>query len=234
MRVFSLNEALVVIARSIIAFVTLFILARLLGKQQISQLTFFEYVLGITIGSIAATLSVDLTSRAWPHWVGLVVWVLIVFSLQFVTLKSTAAKKYLVGRPAIVMENGFIREDELSKLRYNLGDLLEQLRDKDVFDLNQVAFAVLETNGDLSVMLKPEYQSVTKQDMKIAVTKANLNPQLIYNGKVVEQNLEYLNRDQAWLMGQLKGYGINDPSKVFMAAYNEAEQTFYIDKYQDS
>lgn len=234
MRVLKLNEALVVIARSIMAFFTLFLLARLLGKQQISQLTFFEYVLGITIGSIAATLSVDLTSRAWPHWVGLAVWVIIVLALQFVTLKSSTAKKYLVGRAAIVMENGFIKEDELSRLRYNLGDLLEQLRDKNVFDLTQVAFAVLETNGDLSVLLKAEHQPVTKQDMNIAVNKVNLNPQLIYNGKVVAQNLEYLKKDQAWLIDQLKGYGINDPSQVFMAAYNEAEQSFYIDKYQDS
>ncbi len=229
-----MNEALVVIVRSFIAFFTLFFLARLLGKQQISQLTFFEYVLGITIGSIAATLSVDLTSRAWPHWVGLAVWVIIVLCLQFVTLKSSAAKKYLVGRPAIIMENGIILEEELSKLRYNLGDLLEQLRDKDVFDLNQVAFAVLETNGDLSILLKPEYQPVTRQDLNIDVKKVNLNPQVIYNGQVVQQNLDYLKKDYAWLIDQLKGQGINDPSQVFMAAYNEAEQLFYIDKYQDN
>ena len=86
-----MNEGLVVLVRSIIGFFTLLILARVLGKQQISQLTFFDYVLGITIGSIAATLSVDLSSRAWPHWVGLMVWALIVWALQWFTLKYRSA-----------------------------------------------------------------------------------------------------------------------------------------------
>ena len=83
-----MNEGLVVVVRSIIAFFTLLIIARILGKQQLSQLTFFDYVLGITIGSIAATLSVDLSSRAWPHWVGLMVWAVIVWGLQMLTIKK--------------------------------------------------------------------------------------------------------------------------------------------------
>lgn len=233
MKVFKLDETLVVIVRSIIAFFTLFLFSRLLGKQQISQLTFFEYVLGITIGSIAATLSVDLTSRAWPHWVGLLVWTVTVLALQYTTLKSSAAKKFLVGRPTIIINNGVVMEEEMEKLRYTLTDLLEQLRNKSIFDLSQVAFAVLETNGELSVLLKSEYQLVSRQDIEITAKEASLSPQVIFNGKVVEQNLAYLNKDVAWLINELKGYGINDPAEVFVATYNTVTQMLYIDKYQD-
>lgn len=90
-----MSEALVEIVRALIGFFTLLIFARLLGKQQISQLTFFDYVLGITVGSTASSLTTDLTSRAWPHWVGLVTWVLAVLALQVITLKWRYASKYM-------------------------------------------------------------------------------------------------------------------------------------------
>ncbi|HEX3011583.1 MAG TPA: YetF domain-containing protein, partial [Syntrophomonadaceae bacterium] len=133
-----MNEGLVVVARSIIAFFTLLIFARTLGRQQISQLTFFDYVLGITIGSIAASLSVDLSSRAWPHWVGLLTWAAAVLLLQWISLKSREASKYLVSEPTVVIMDGLILEDALRSIRYTMTDILEQLRDKGIFDLNQV------------------------------------------------------------------------------------------------
>jgi uncharacterized membrane protein YcaP (DUF421 family) len=145
--VLALNEALVVLARSLIAFFTLFIFARLLGKQEISQLSFFDYVLGITIGSIAATLSVDLSSRAWPHWVGLLTWTVTVFILQVLTLKSKKVNDYLVGEPTVLIKNGLIMEENMGKLRYTIADLLKQLRSKNVFDISQVDVAILETKA---------------------------------------------------------------------------------------
>ncbi len=180
LRWFALNEALVVLVRSIIAFFTLLIFARMLGKQQISQLTFFDYVLGITIGSIAASLSVDITTRAWPHWVGLATWTGAVLVLQVVSVKSKLGDRYLTGEPSIVIMNGQIMEKTMAKLRYTTSDLLEQLRDKGVFDLNKIGFAVLETNGQLSVLLKPEYQPVTPTDLNIPSSNTGLSNQLIY------------------------------------------------------
>ena len=142
-----MNEALVVVARSIIAFVTLFIFARLLGKQQVSQLTFLDYVLGITIGSIAATLSVDLESRAWPHWVGLAVWTAAVLIIQISSAKSTQAAKIFMGEPVVIISNGKILEEAMGRMRYNIPDLLEQLRNQGVFDISTVEFAVLNRTG---------------------------------------------------------------------------------------
>jgi len=228
-----LNEAAVVLVRSIIGFFTLLIFARLLGKQQISQLTFFEYVLGITIGSIAASLSVDLTSRAWPHWVGLFTWTAIVFTLQWISVRSPCAAKYLVGEPTIIIMNGQIMENNMRKIRYTTSDLLEQLRDKGVFDLNQVAYAVLETDGQLSVLLKPEFQPVTPQDLNITPQNVGPGVELVSNGIVIEENLKKINQDRLWLESQLKEHGIENFSEVFLATYIPETGEFYIDKYNE-
>lgn len=232
--VFKLNEALVVFVRSVIGFFTLLVFARILGKQQISQLTFFDYVLGITIGSIAATLSVDLSSRAWPHWIGLITWTGIVFILQWISLKSSYAAKYLAGQPTVVIKNGQIMEEAMKTIRYTVSDILEQLRDKGVFDLTQVQSAVLETNGQLSILLKPEFQQVINKDLNIATQITGLNTPLIYNGKVLEDNLKQAEVDRLWLDTQLKMQGINNPSEVFLANFNLQAGSLYIDKYKDS
>lgn len=228
-----MNEGIVVLVRSIIGFFTLLIMARILGKQQISQLTFFDYVLGITIGSIAATLSVDLSSRAWPHWVGLVVWTLIVWALQCVSLKYRSVAKYIVGQPSVVIMNGQIMEQAMRSIRYTLADVLEQLRDKGVFDLKQVAFAVVETNGKVSVLLKPEFLPATPRDLNLAAQSSGLSSELIYDGVIIEANLKQANVDQLWLEKELKKNGIDNISEVFLAAL-DSSGNLYLDTYKDN
>lgn len=228
-----LNEALVVLGRSLISFFTLLIFARVLGKQELSQLSFFDYVLGITIGSIAASLSVDLSSRAWPHWVGLFTWSATVFALQIITFRSEKANRLLVGEPAILIMNGKILENNMKKTRYTISDLLKQLREKDVFDISKVDFAVLESNGQLSVLLKPEHQYATPGDLNITPHVSGLSTELIYSGIVIEENLKTSGLDESWLNIQLKMNGIKSVSEVFLATYNRTTGTLYIDKIID-
>lgn len=227
-----MNEGLVAFVRSLIAFFSLMIYARLLGKKQISQLTLFDYTLGITIGSMAASISTDLSSRAWPHWVALTTWTAAGLAIDLLTTKSRYAAKYIEGEPTIIIMNGVILEDNMRKLRYNATNLLQQLRSKDIFDLSEVHFAVLEPNGELSVLKKPELQPVTPKDMKIPVAKTGLGIELIYDGIVVDLNLKQINRDRYWLMSELKKFGVKDPSEVFLATY-EASGSLYVDKYKD-
>ena len=227
-----MNEALVVLVRSLIGFFTLLIFARLLGKQQISQLTFFDYVLGITIGSIAATLSVDLSSRAWPHWVGLLTWTLTVFILQWATQRYLFLDRYFNGVPSVVIADGKIMEGAMKKVRYTITDLLEQLRDKEIFDLTQVAYGVLETNGQLSVLLKPEFLPVTRSDLNLQNSEAGISNELIFDGIVMNQNLKKANLDREWLDQTLKQQGLASPSQVFLMTIDDAG-TLYTDRYED-
>lgn len=227
-----MNEGLVVLVRSIIGFFTLLIFAKILGKQQISQLAFFDYVLGITIGSIAADLATDLSSRAWPHWIGLLSWAALGYLMEFITMKWRYAAKYIEGEPTIVIMNGKIMEDALKKMQFRVSDIMELLRNKDVFDLSQVDFAIIEPNGQLSVLRKPEYEPLTAKDMNISKKPSGISTELIYDGILIEENLRQLNKDKKWLMNQLKSKGIKDISEVFLATLNPAG-SFYVDRYED-
>ncbi len=203
-----------------------------MGKQQISQLAFFDYVLGITIGSIAASLATDLSSRAWPHWIGLLTWAALGYLMEFITMKWRYAAKYIEGEPTIVIMNGKIMEDALKKMQFRVSDIMELLRNKDVFDLSQVDFAIIEPNGQLSVLKKPEYEPLTAKDMKITKKSSGISTELIYDGILIEENLKQLNKDKKWLMNQLKSKGIKDVSEVFLATLNPAG-SFYVDRYED-
>ncbi len=227
-----MNEGLVVLVRSIIGFFTLLIFAKILGKQQISQLAFFDYVLGITIGSIAADLATDLSSRAWPHWVALLTWAALGYLMEFITMKWRYAAKYIEGEPTIVIMNGKIMENALRKMQFRVSDIMELLRNKDVFDLSQVDFAIIEPNGQLSVLRKPEYEPLTAKDMNITKKPSGISTELIYDGILIEENLRQLNKSKKWLMDQLKSKGIKDISEVFLATLNPAG-SFYVDKYED-
>ncbi|KZL90532.1 YetF domain-containing protein [Clostridium magnum] len=227
-----MNEGLVVFVRSIIAFFTLLIFAKILGKQQISQLTFFDYVLGITIGSIAASLTTDLSSRAWPHWVGLLSWALLGYLMEYISMKWRYAAKYIEGEPTIVIMNGKIMERAMRKMKYTAADIMGLLRSKDVFDLTQVDFAIIEPNGQLSVLKKAEYEPLTAKDMNISKTSTGISTELIYDGMIISENLRQLDKDKNWLKSQLKKQGIKKVSEVFLATLTPSG-SLYIDKYDD-
>ncbi len=227
-----MNESLVVFVRAIIGFFSLLIFTRILGKEQISQLTFFDYALGITIGSIAAELTTDLTSRAWPHWVGLLTWAILGYLMEKITLKWRYAAKYIEGEPTIVIMNGKIMESALKKMEYRASDILGLLRNKGVFDVSQVDFAIVEPNGQISILKKAQYQPLTPKDMSIPVAPSGISTELVYDGMIIEENLRQLNKDKKWLMDQLKMYNIHDVSEVFLVTLNPAG-SLYVDKYDD-
>jgi uncharacterized membrane protein YcaP (DUF421 family) len=227
-----MNEGLVVLVRGIISFFSLLIFARILGKEQISQLTFFDYILGITIGSIASEATIDLSSRAWPHWVGLITWAALAYLMEMITLKWRYAAKYIEGEPTIVIMNGKIMEKVLRKMKFRVSDILELLRNQGVFDLNEVDYAIVEPNGSLSVLKKPEHLPLTPKDMNIPVSPTGISTELIYDGVLIEENLRQMNKDKKWLMKELKKHGVYDASEVFLATLNDAG-SLYVDKYND-
>ncbi|WP_040379201.1 DUF421 domain-containing protein [Dethiobacter alkaliphilus] len=227
-----MNETSVTIVRGVIAFATLFIYCRLLGKEQIKQLTFFDYISGITIGSIAATLTTNLNNRPWPEFVGLTTWVLLAYFLQWLTLRSRQAAKYVDGEPVVIIMNGQLMEEAMHKARLKTGDLLGLLRLKDVFDLKQVEFAVYEKNGNLSVLKKSEFQHVTPGDLQLPVKYQGISTELIYDGVVIEQNLKKVQLTRQWLENELKKLGIKSYEDVFLANLN-TQGELYVDTYKD-
>ena len=184
-----MEETVVVVVRAMIAFFTLLIYTRLLGKQQMGNLTYFDYINGITIGSIGGTVATDLSSKAWVHWVGLTVFIVLTFAFQWSTLKSRYFAKMVDGEPTVVIQHGKILEQNLSSIRVKFDELMMLLRQKNIFDVTQVEYAILEPDGNLSVLPKAEYLPLTPKDMHIPVSPSRLVTELIMDGVIAEQNL---------------------------------------------
>ncbi len=227
-----MEESLVVIVRSLISFFTLLLFTRLLGKQQMGNLTFFDYINGITIGSMAGTLATDLSSKAWVHWLGLIVYIMVVFSIQYFDLKSRFFSKVVDGEPTVVMQNTKILERNLKKSKLTKDGLFMLLRQKNIFDPTQVEFAIFEPNGTLSVLPKAEFQPVTPKNLNIPVSPAGLTTELIMDGILIDQNLKQRKKDKNWLDLQLKVHGIKDVKEISFAAILPNDQ-LYVDKFED-
>lgn len=212
-----------VILRGVISFATLLILARALGKQQLSQLSFFEYITGITIGSIAGGLTVDLSAQTWVHWVGLCTWAGLTLLVQALSLRNRKFAAALAGVPEVIISHGRILEGNMRRNRYRFEDLFTQLRQQGVFDLNEVEFAVLETTGKLSVMRKDP------------AGMQNLPSLLIQEGEVLHANLRAAGRNEAWLHATLQQAGVapDEVSRVTVAVLGPSGD-LYVDTRKDS
>ena len=207
----------VVVIRSYIGLVLLLVLGKLIGKQQVTQLTFFDYIVGITIGSMASTLSVQVNENTWATMAGMAVWTFLAIALALMGLKSPYMRKVIEGIPEIVIQNGKINTDVLRKNKISADDLLMMLRSKDVFNLEDVEFAVLEQNGKLSVMLKSQKQPLTPQDMNIPTQYMGLPANLIEDGCLNMEALKSVKLSKAWLEYQLRKKNITDIKDVFLA-----------------
>lgn len=221
-----------IIIRSIIAFLLLFVLTRLMGSKQLSQLTFFDYVVGITIGSIAATMSVDKNIQIINGVVSLAIWGLVPVLLSILGLKSRKFLRATDGIPTIVIKNGQVLEKALAKNQLAIEELMMLLREKDIFLLADVEIAIFETNGQLSVLKKSDISPVTPKQLGMTVTLEKMPHMLIVDGEILHENLAAIGRNEEWLQIQLNQKSIQHVKDVFLAQIDH-EGTLYVDRYKD-
>jgi uncharacterized membrane protein YcaP (DUF421 family) len=217
-----------IIFRNLIAVGILFLVTLVIGKKLISQLNFFDFIVGITIGSIAAALSVDKTITYSHGIISLLIWGLIPLVVAKIALADIRARRSLDGVPTLLVQNGKILEDNLKKEKYHVNDLLEELRLKGVFNIADLNFAILETSGQISVQLKPEKQPVTVSDLNLSATHQGLCANLIIDGRILYQHLKLVNRDETWLREELKKQNIEDVGQVLLASM-DGNGNLYID-----
>lgn len=227
-----MGEVTIVLLRSLITFASLLILSRFLGKTQIAQLTFFEWVTGITLGSIAGELTTDLNVRPWPVYAGLVSWVALTSLTQAVVLKSRWISKMVDGEPVVVIQNGQILERNLRLLRMRASELSSLLRVQGVFNYKSVEFAVVEPNGKLSVLKRSQERPVTPADLKLSTEYEGLGLEVVVDGLVMEQNLRRLGVNRAWLRDRLQRQGVTSLEEVFLAVIDTSGH-LYVDCYRD-
>lgn len=215
-----------------IIFIALLVLTRLQGKKTISHLTYFDYITGITLGDIAAVPLVDenVTLVRTLSALGILGGLSILAS--YITTKSRAARKLTEGEPIVVIKEGNILENNLRKMRLDMDNLSMLLRKKNVFSFADVEFAVMETDGSLSLLKKAEKEYVTRQDLGLKVEKEKPGTELIVDGVLDEKKLQELGLSQEWLQQTLQQNGLQEPKDVSYMAISGDGQV-YIDRYED-
>lgn len=222
-----------VFLQTLLAFASVFLYTRILGKKQVAQLTVFEYITGITFGSIAASLAVEIGPRqTWLHFLGLTIFFLLTYMMSHFALISRPARKLISGEPTILVHNGKILENNMKIMQYNIADLMTQLRDKGFFDITQVEFAILETNGVLSVLPKSQHRPLTPKDMDIPTEYEGIMSELVVDGQVIYQNLIQNDLDDTWLLEELSKEGIKDLNELVFVGLT-TNGTLHIDKVRD-
>jgi uncharacterized membrane protein YcaP (DUF421 family) len=227
-----LNPFLEIVLRAVGAFLAVLLITRLIGKSQIGQLTVTDFVNGIVIGSLAAALAIDLRTPAIYYFAGLAVFSGLTLVLEWATMKSRPLRKVLEDEPTVVIHNGKILETKMHNMRYHVDDLLMQLRAKAVFNIADVEFAVLEPNGELSVLLKSQKRPVTPEDLRLPTKYKGMPSELIVDGTVIEQNLIQNNLDEEWLYRELEKQGVRSVEEVLFASL-DSSGNLYVDRRKD-
>lgn len=216
----------IVIIRSVISFFVLLMLIRMIGKQQIAQLTFFDYVLGITIGSIASTLSVQVDENMTATLTGMGVWTGLAILLAYLGVHNVWLRKIVEGEATVVIENGKILEEHLRRIRIPMDQLLSELRIQGVFNISDVEFALFEPGGKLSVQKKAPKQLLTHEDLRLTAQYNGLPTNLIMDGVILTDALKSLKLSKAWLQHQLSKQKLEDISEVSLAQLDTSGNLF--------
>lgn len=202
--------------RSSCAFFAILILARIIGKKQVSQLTFFHYVTGITFGSIAAEISAQVETPFLDGLVSLVWWTVLTVAVSYISFRSKKARILFDDKPTIVIRNGVILNNELRKARLHTDELAMMLREQSIFSFDEVLYAVFETNGELSVLKKPLARTATKEDVSVSAPAPQYLPmEVITDGQIIKQNLSDLQLTEDWLVKKLSKKNIHDITQVY-------------------
>lgn len=209
-------EILQVLITSAVSLAVLFLLTKLMGNKQVSQLSMFDYIIGISIGSIAAEMATELENPENPL-AAMIVYGVIAFLVSVISQRSVKVRRVMSGRPLVIMDNGIIYRENLKKARIDLSDFLTQCRTSGYFDLNQIQTAVMEYNGAISFLPVSKYRPATPSDMDIQPEQEYLQITVIMDGHINKSNLKLSGNNEVWLTKQLHLQGYNNPSNVLLA-----------------
>lgn len=210
-------ELLHIFLTSVASVILLFLLTKLLGNRQMSQLSMFDYINGITIGSIAAEMATSLEDDFLKPLVAMLVYAGISFAISFFTCKSIHLRRFVMGNALVLFHDGKIYEKNLLKAKIDLDDFLTQCRNNGYFNLSDIHAAILETNGKISFLPKEEKRPVNPSDLGISPKQQEIVANMIMDGNIFDGNLKYRGKNREWLLKQLKSQDIKDLKEVLLA-----------------
>lgn len=212
-----------VVLTSLLSTVALFIIAKILGHKQMSQLDFFDYITGITIGSIAAELATKL-EQPWKPLVAMIVYGGVTILLNVITSKIPQARKFINGTPTVLLDNGKIYRKNLKKAKLDLSDFMVMCRQQGYFDLNDIQTAVFEYNGRLTVLPVSDKRPATPNDLNLTPSPAHIATEVIMDGRVLDDNLHRMGLDTQWLQKQLAAQGYHHANEIFLGVCDDDHQ----------
>lgn len=223
-----MSDFLNICFRTILVLIILFFITKMMGKKQISELNFFDYVVGITIGSIAADISLDIEKDMIAGIAALFIYGFISYIISFVSIKSILARRFFIGVPTVLVEKGKIIESGLKKSKIDVNDLLMEARENGYFNLDEIDYALMEVNGNISFLPKEKEKPVTKKDMKIKCNNEGLTVNAIIDSKYMANNMKAINKDKEWLDHELKVNGYDNYDNILLATIdNNYKVTIY-------
>jgi len=212
------------IVRSFLSLTALFLVTKLLGKKQVSQLSLFDYVIGISIGNFAAEMTINVESQYANGLTAILVFGLIAYLVSYLTMKSIVLRRFFIGTPTILIQNGKLIEKNLKKVKFDVNELLEECRVNGYFDLTQIEYALMEANGKLSILPKGEYNPVTIKDMKLKANKQDLVANIVIDSRIMHNNLKNMKKDIVWLEQELKIKGYKTLDNILLATLDNNDK----------
>lgn len=212
-----MNNIINICYRTIIVLIFLFFATKMIGKKQISQLSLFDYIVGITIGSIAADISLDVEKNLTSGLVSLFIFCFTAYLISIITSKSIAARRFFTGVPTVLVENSKIIESGLRKTKIDINELLAEARIAGYFDLSEINYAIMEINGSISFLPKEKEKPVTRKDMKIKTDKGGLTANVVIDEEYMENNMKAIGKDRQWLEHEMKIQGYENYDGILLA-----------------
>lgn len=218
------SDLWVLILETILSVVLLFGVTKLTGRKQISQLNIFDFIIGITIGNIAAEMAVNKEVSLLSGVVAIVIYAMFSILVSYLTSKSIKARRFFTGAPIVVIQDGKLLRDGLDKIRFDVNDLLEECRVNGYFDLSEIEYAIMESNGQISFLPKSKFKPLTPNDMKIKVPYQGLTANLVIDGNIMYQNLKEIGKDEKWLRKRLENMGYQHLEELLLVICSSDEK----------
>ena len=216
-------EIIKVLLTSLLSVGVLFAIAKIMGHKQMSQLDFFDYISGITIGSIAAELATELEEPLKPL-IAIAVYGAVAILLSKITSLFPKTRKYINGSPTILMNNGKLYRENLKKAKLDLSEFMVMCRQQGYFNLSDIQTAVFEFNGKLSILPVSKKRPANPEDLNLSPAPEFIHTEVIMDGRILDENLKRMGLDDKWLLKQLNAQGYKKPEEVFLALCDENNQ----------
>ena len=221
-------EVLQVVLASLFSAVILFLIAKVIGHKQVAQLEFFDYITGITIGSIAAELATTLDKPWWKPMISMLVFGSITVALSIITRRFAKSRKFINGTPTIIMNDGKLYRENMKKAKLELSEFLLLCRQEGYFNLNDIQTAVFEYNGKLSILPVSTKRPLNPEDMELNPKPEHTGTEIIMDGRVMDDNLKRKGLNDDWLQKELKKQGYKSTKEIFLGiCYDDNQLTLF-------